>query len=362
MSTIEIVPGRNERDETIFSVIVKRSYTIDEDGTVARSVPDQQLRKTDSYYDRGSPDFATVEHEHELAACKAATDVVVIGRACAPDGRPVHAITVGVRVGQREKRLRVTGDRTCRYRSDGPPEFSEPLPFTSMPIRYERAYGGCDEQSVPDIPFHYPRNPLGSGVVLRNVRDVVDGLALPNIEDPDDLLTPERVIIEEAERWPLQPLPAGFGWRQRNWYPRSALLGVLPPFLELGTVTREEQAGLLPRNHVALAKQMRLPTFEARFNNGASYGMIFRQLTPGEAVELTNFSPEPFPKFSLPSGIPEIFLDLGEGEQRLDARLHTLSICPDERSFDLVWGGALRYAGYQWLPKLKRLDARVLPE
>ena len=192
MSTVEIVPGRNERDETVFSVIVKRSYTIGEGGAVARRIPGEPLRKSDGYYDHGSPDFATVEHEHELAACKAATDVVVIGRAWAPVGRPVHAITVGVRVGQREKRLQVTGDRTCRYRSDGPPAFSEPLPFTSMPIRYERAYGGCDELSFPDIPFHYPRNPLGTGVVLRNVRDVVDGLALPNIEDPDDLLTPER--------------------------------------------------------------------------------------------------------------------------------------------------------------------------
>ena len=79
-------------------------------------------------------------------------------------------------------------------------------------------------------------------------------------------------------------------------------------------------------------------------------------------MELRGFSPEPFPVFALPAETPEIFLDLGEGEQRLQARLHTLSIRPDERSFDLIWGGALRYAGYQWLPNLKRLDARVQPE
>jgi hypothetical protein len=88
----------------------------------------------------------------------------------------------------------------------------------------------------------------------------------------------------------------------------------------------------------------------------------FRQRAPGETVELSGLSPEPFPVFALPAETPEIFLDLGEGEQRIQARLHTLSIRPDERSFDLVWGGALRYAGYQWLPKLKRLDARVRPE
>ena len=74
----------------------------------------------------------------------------------------------------------------------------------------------------------------GTGVVLRNVRDVVDGLALPNIEDPDDLLIPERVIMEAPERWPLQPLPAGFGWRQRNWYPRSASAGRASAFSRAG--------------------------------------------------------------------------------------------------------------------------------
>ena len=78
-----------------------------------------------------------------------------------------------------------------------------------MPIRYERAYGGRDEQSDPDIPLHYPRNPMGTGVALRNDRDRVDGLALPNIEDPDDLLAPERVIMEAPERWPLSPCRRG---------------------------------------------------------------------------------------------------------------------------------------------------------
>ncbi len=362
MTAVEIVPGRNERDETIFSVIVKRSYVIGSDGSVARRVSDHPLRRTDSYYDEGSPDFATVEHEHELAACKAATDVVVIGRACAPGNTEVASLTAAVRIGDRERRLRVTGDRVCRYRSDGPPEFSEPRPFNKMPIRYERAYGGKDEQSIPDVPFHYPRNPMGVGVALRNDPDVVDGLVLPNVEDPDDLLTPERVILETPEAWSGQPLPAGFGWRQRDWYPRTALLGGMPPFLHPGTVTREERIGHLPHNHVALAKQFRLPTDEARFNNGASNGMIFQKVAPGQTVGLSGFTPEPFPPFVLPGEPPAIFLDLGEGEQQLDARLHTISIRPDALEFDLVWGGALRYAGYAWLPRMTRLDARVDPE
>ena len=103
--------------------------------------------------------------------------------------------------------------------------------------------------------------------------------------------------------------------------------------------------GLLPRDHVALAKQFRLPTFEARFNNGASYGMIFRQLTPGDTVELTGFSPEPFPVFALPAEIPEIFLDLGEGEQRLrDAPAHAQHLSrPALVRLGLGWCAALRW-------------------
>ena len=80
----------------------------------------------------------------------------------------------------------------------------------------------------------YPRNFMGTGVVLRNVKEAVEGLPLPNIEDPQDLLTPERLFIEEPDRWHLQPLPQGFGWRQRTWYPRAALLGAYPPFLDPG--------------------------------------------------------------------------------------------------------------------------------
>ena len=88
-----------------------------------------------------------------------------------------------------------------------------------------------------------------------NVREAVQGLALPNIEAPEDALTPERVVIEDPTRWPMQPLPDGLGWRQRTWYPRCALIGALPAFLEPGTVTTEERLKLLPTNHVALALQ-----------------------------------------------------------------------------------------------------------
>src|SRR5947207_970537 len=182
----EIVPGTNDREENIFSVIVKRSYAISDYGVVARRDPGYDLRRTDHYYEGGDPQWATVQHEYELAAYKPSVDVVVIGKAYAPERRPVQFLPVSVQIGTYEKTVAVFGDRTCRYRENALPVFSEPEPFTNMEIRYERAYGGHDEKSIPEIPFHYPRNPMGTGVVLRNLKEIVEGLRLPNIEDPND--------------------------------------------------------------------------------------------------------------------------------------------------------------------------------
>lgn len=355
----EIVPGKNEREEHVFSVLVKRSYTIKSGGAVVRRDHDHELRKIDHYYDNGDPEWSTVQYEYELAPYKPSVDVVVIGKAYAPKGKPAQEMRASVRVGDREKSVVVFGDRQCHYRDKGSPIFSDPEPFTEMEVRYERAYGGRDEKSIPEIPFHYPRNFMGKGVALRNLKAVIDGLPLPNIEDPTDLLTPERILIEEPQRWHQQPLPQGFGWRQRTWYPRCALLGAYPAFTDVGTVTAEERMGLLPRNNIARAKQFKLPTFEAHFNNGAPFGLLFTQLQGNEAVALHGLTPDGLLEFSLPGDIPSIVLDIGRGERQLESRLHTVSIRPDDMELDLIWRGAQVHEGYSWLPHMKRLHAEV---
>lgn len=355
----EIAPGRNDRGEHVFSVIVKRTYRIEADGSVARAARDHELRKIDHYYDDGDPEWSTVQYESELAPYKPFTDVVVIGTAYAPKNEPTQRMTVSVQVGERKKSLVVTGDRNCVYRGTQLPAFTEPKPFTEMEIRYDRAYGGRDEKSIAEIPFFYPRNDMGKGVVLRNVQEAVEGLALPNIEDPQELLTPERLLIGEPERWHLQPLPQGFGWRQRTWYPRCALLGSYPAFTDPGTVTPEERMGLVPKNHIALAKQSRLRPFEARFNNGGSFGMIFAELAGGVEVKLEGLTREGSLRFVVPAETPAIGLDIGSGMTPLNVQIHTVNIRPDDQELDLIWRGAQVYEGYAWLPKMKRLQAEV---
>ncbi len=357
---MEIVPGKNDRGETIFSVIVKRTYDIVPRGSLKRSEEDRELRKIDQYYEKGDPEWATVQFENDLAPFKPSVDVVVIGKAYAPEGEPVPQMLTKVQIGDREKTIMVTGDRECQYRENLSPTFSDPVPFAEMEIRYERAYGGNDEKSIPEIPFFYPRNPLGTGVVLKNTKESVNGLALPNLEDPNDLLTPERLILEDPERWPEQPIPQGFGWFQRNWYPRCALVGAYPAFVDADTVTPEERAGLVPKNHIALAKAMRLPSFDARFNNGASFGLQQASLKGDEPIQLIGLTPEGLLTFSLPGERPTIRLDIGNGEQQLEAKLDTVQIRTEEGEVDLIWRGSLGYEGYAWLPHMTRLQAEVI--
>lgn len=354
-----IVPGKNGQGDHIFAVVVKRTFRIKHGSVVERCAADHELRKIDAYYDDGDPEWATIQYESELAPHKPAVDVVVIGKAYAPGGDATTQMSVSVRVGKRSKAIAVFGDRECHYRQDMPPVVSAPKPFTEMEIRYERAYGGRDEISNPDIPFLYPRNPLGTGIALCNRRDTVEGLTLPNLEDADDVLTPERIVIGEADNWHRQPLPQGFGWFQRTWYPRSAYAGSYPPYVDVDTVTTEERLGLLPKNHIALARQFRLPGYDPRFNNGASHGMLFPEVKGDEVVTLNGLSPSGVLEFTLPGDQPEITLDLGTGAQQVQARLDTVIIRPDELETDLIWRGACVYEGYSWLPQMTRLKAEV---
>ena len=355
----QIVPGRDDRGGHVFSVIVKRSYRIVPGAAAERADQDAPLRLIDEYYDQGDPEWSVVEHESELAPLKAATDVVVVGKVYAPGGRPVTHMAAEVQVGDRVKRLLVTGDRHCHFRSGGDPDFSDPEPFAEMEIRYDRAYGGRDEVSIPTIPFLYPRNFMGKGVVLRNVAEAVENLALPNVEDPDDLLSPERLFIGEPDRWHLQPIPQGFGWRQRTWYPRSALLGSYPAFLDPGIVTPEETMGLVPRDHVALAKQFRLRPLDSQFANGASLGLMFDRFAGNEAVQLRGLTQDGPLSFALPGDTPAIGLDLGSGLEPLEVRVHTVSIRPGDLALDMVWCAARAYGGYGALSQVTNLHAEV---
>jgi len=354
-----VVPGNNGIGRPIFSVLVKRSYDIVPGQRCIRSESANPFVKVDEYYDNGDPEWTTVKYETDIAPYKPATDVVVIGNAYAPKGKPVAQMNVSVEISNIRKTIRVIGDRQCIYRKENYPLFTAPAEFTEMEIRYERAYGGRDELSDPNLPFIYPRNPMGTGLALKNIPEIIEGLKLPNLEDPADLLTPERIILNEPTRWNRQPLPQSFGWFQKIWYPRCSFVGSVPGFLEPDEVMREEILGIVPKGQIALARQFKLPSFDVRFNNGASYGLALPYLNGDERVSLKHLTQDGFLEFMLPSDPPRIMLNIGLGENELKAELHTVCIQPEKMQVDMVWRGAHEYPGTDWLPEMKQMDADI---
>jgi hypothetical protein len=253
----------------------------------------------------------------------------------------------------------VTGDRFCRYRDKGDPLFTEPLPFTTMEIRYERAYGGVDITSDPAMPCVYGRNPFGQGFVVQNTQKSVDNLALPNIEDPADIITPKRLCVGHFMHWERQPMPAGFGWVAKYWQPRAALAGVLPADRQVEQALRQAYSLVIPPDQREMCEKTRLPDMDFRFFNGASSGLALPFLTGDEEIVLGNLSPDGDVSFHLPGDRPRIGLDIGLGLNEPEVVLHTVMIRMEELQMDLTWRGAVPYPGPDWLPQMRKLEVLI---
>jgi hypothetical protein len=228
-----------------------------------------------------------------------------------------------------------------------------------MELRYERAYGGTDVRSNPELPCIYPRNHLGRGFVLEDVAEAVEGLPLPNLEDPRDPLTPERLCAEHAENWTRQPMPQSFGWFCKYWRPRAELAGVLPADRATEKELREMYAQALPEEQREAYREASLPDIDFRFFNGASEGLALPYLRGDEEIRLSNLVPESELAFRLPGETPAIALELGAGPQEAQVVLHTVQVRGEERQVDLVWRGAVPYSGPDSLPSLRRLELLV---
>jgi len=352
-----LLPGQSPDGRHILSVLVKRSYHIQDGGRALRAPEDQPLVPGDEHY--GDPMNSTVKHESDFVPFKLATDVVVNAIAYAPGGEPAREVLASVTVGETTKRLLVLGDRVAHHREGRPPLFSDPLPFTEMPVRYERAFGGVDVRSDPKVAAAYARNHLGLGFMVRNVPEVVQGRALPNIEDPDDRLTPDRACCGHFMHMDNLPMPQGFGWVMKYWRPRSLLAGVMPADAALAAELRAEYRKAVPANQLALYDQTELPPMDFRFFSGASPGLVLPYLRGDEVVRLEHLTPEGEMVFGLPAEAPRMSIDIGKGPRQPRALLQTVMMRLEERGLDLVWRAAIDYPGPAWLPQMRRFDLDI---
>jgi hypothetical protein len=334
--------------------LVKRTYDISPGKRCTRADRDRKLIAGDQHY--GDPMNSTVQFEADFVPFKLATDVVLNGKAHAPLGQPSATFTASLCVGSHRKDVCVIGDRVCRYREGRDPVFTDPKPVTAVELKYENAYGGVDIYTDPKIQCAYPRNYLGKGFAVGKNKRAIDNLALPNLEDPKDLLTPERLSCAEVKNWEQQPMPQSFSWFFKCWQPRALLAGVLPADRAFEQEMRSAYAKFLPPAERKTYEESRLPDIDFRFFNGASQGLALPFLAGDEQIRATNLTPEGETSFQLPGECPGIGLDIGEGMKNSPVFLHTVMIRMEDRQVDLVWRAAFPYRGPDWLPQLKTME------
>lgn len=149
----------------------------------------------------GAPGVSSLWMEGQGGLPRPGADIYVSGHAWAPQGRPVAVLLVSVRLGEIHQQALVFGDRRWRRGITGMVA-SEPDPFVSMPLCYERAFGGAAD----------PRNPVGCG--FYSPLGAVDQ-PLPNIESR------HQPISDVHDR----PEPVGFAPIARHWLSRAVFAG-----------------------------------------------------------------------------------------------------------------------------------------
>lgn len=348
------ISGEDAAGNYILSVLVKRTYRLSvkkgTQGPSTATLVDPEgapLHESQVYADDETEELL---HESDLFAYKPATDVVIAGAAHPPRG--AKRFLARVSVAGVEKQIAVVGRRVVQGGVFGETEAAE-----STKLSYRNAFGGEDAielarsghpldglrrelserpEMFDENPYAYPRNPTGRGFTIRGLDD---GAELPRIEDPDDLLTPERRVAGEAFDWSSMPMPAGLGWFGHLWFPRCVFFGFVPE-VDRPSEAREVVRGLVPLEMIAEGAHFR--RMDPRFSCAASPGLSVPYLRGGETIALENLSrAHARLELTLPTDRPTLRCD-GRKGRMLDTEpvLHSVLVEPDEERVTIVWRGS----------------------
>ncbi|AZO63660.1 MAG: DUF2169 domain-containing protein [Mesorhizobium sp.] len=245
----------------------------------------------------GNPALSSTRYESDIVPLKPASEIIVNGTAYAPNGKPIREMQVGLRVGGMRKALNVVGDRTYDMGS-----YSAPNPFLTMPIVYERAYGGTTADGNAD-----PRNPVGVGFHHAPSADTQVRTQAPNITYPGE------PFLNPSDR----PKPAGFGALGRGWQPRIGYAGTYDQ------AWIETQWPLPPKD------------FDPRFNMCAPADQQVPRLVGGEQVTVIGMTPSGRWDFRLPRIVAPLRLIFADRVEEAILQPDTLIIEPDLRRLTL---------------------------
>ena len=293
----------NEEGIDTLYILIKGTFKIGKHWTLADKQPG--LNKADLFW--GEPESSSVKFSSDYHPSKMNTDIIMVGSAFAPNSQPVSQLDVNLRVGECNKRIRVFGDRQW---NGG--KITKAIPFQSMPMVYERAYGGQHQNG--ETIYSEPANPVGLGFVGKRDKTTLNGLPLPNLEDPKHLIS----SLSDT------PKPACFGAVAGHWQPRVSFAGTY------GDHWQTTRAPYLPTD------------FDKRFFNSAHNDLTYSGfLTGGEEVDITNMHSKGRLKFSLPFVKINANVLMAGTDNTPTLNLETLLLEPNNLSLSMVWKGSL---------------------
>lgn len=281
-------------------IMVRADFNIGRGWTL--SEPQKPPQETDEYW--GEPGESSLKYASDFHPGKKATDIVMLGYACAPNEQAVTQLDVQLTAGQISKTVRVFGDRQWR---NG--RITWPGSFSTMPIVYEKAYGGqyLDQGEVVSAE---PRNPVGCGFIGNRDVHEIEGLPLPNLEDPTNLIN----------SYHDQPTPAGFGYIDPSWQFRQQYAG------SYDGQWQQQRAPFLPED------------FDKCFFNAAHPDLIYPgYLQGGEAVHITHMHPKGDLGFTLPGVRLAAQIEMTRGTATPEFYLETLELYPNQLQLAMVW-------------------------
>jgi hypothetical protein len=288
--------------DTLYTM-VKATFQIGPQWTLAKHQPEPQ--QADNYWNK--PENSSLRFASDYHIGKSGTDILMTGYACAPQEQAVRSLDVHVSVGTVNKTLRVFGDRFWNRGL-----ITHPETFTKMPLVYERAFGGADVHNGISRSSE-ERNPIGCGYAGEKSLQEMDGMPLPNIE------CPQQLISHYTDR----PTPAGVAPISPAWLPRAQYAGT---YDEQWQQTR---APYLPND------------FDLRFLNVAHPDLIYPGfLVGGESVAIHGMHPMGALTFNLPYVKLRNKLTISDVEKSCDFVLETLALDPNQLQLSLTWRSA----------------------
>lgn len=308
--TATCIPSMSRSDEALALLVVAGRFSLPQPGVPLAAAPPlhaEQLpvRLADEHV--GDPATTSLLHEGQSAYVRPGTDIYLVGSAWTPAGRPAPHAMVALRVGPCQKAAVVFGERVWTPGFGGLSP-TAPLPFTTLPLVYERSFGGTPpnpSRAVAELAEH---NPLGRGLFERE-RDAI-GQPLPNVEDPQALLGSLRD----------RPRPCGFGPLARHMRPRRDFAGTYDQ------AWVDQRIPLWPHD------------LDERFFIAAAPGLCAQpHLGGGEPVRIVGMSPDGAYEFMLPALRLRARFELALGVVRRSLVLDAISLEPDTSSFTLIW-------------------------